>query len=77
MINALAHVIVTEACTIAFQRSDTASFEFWKDSQPRGQFAEAVADIAGIAAAETLRQAARLYRHRFSNAAIYYGLVVI
>ena len=78
VINALAHVIVTEGLydrAFVAQRCDTASFEFWKkfishaDNSP-----EAVADITGVPA-ETLRQAARLYATG-GNAAIYYGLGV-
>jgi formate dehydrogenase major subunit len=78
VINALAHVVVTEGlANEAFvgERCDVASFEQWRHfiSQPE-QSPEATEMFSGVPAAE-LRRAARLYAGAH-NAAIYYGLGV-
>ncbi|MEW6022990.1 MAG: formate dehydrogenase subunit alpha [Pseudomonadota bacterium] len=78
IVNALAHVIVTEGlCREDFvaQRCDTASFEEWKEFAARPENApEAVQAATGVPA-EDIRSAARLYATG-GNAAIYYGLGV-
>ncbi len=78
MMNALAHVIVTEGiANQAFvdERCDEASFLQWKEfiSRPE-QSPEASESITGVPAAE-VRAAARLYANA-TNGAIYYGLGV-
>jgi len=78
VINALAHVVVTEGLAkddYVRARCEPADFERWKAFivQPRNS-PEAVAEITGVPAAE-LRAAARLYAGA-GNAAIYYGLGV-
>ena len=78
VINAMAHVIVTEGLVdSAFvdARCDARSFEQWKAfiAQPE-QSPEATAACTGVPAAE-VRAAARLYATG-GNAAIYYGLGV-
>ena len=78
LINALAHVIVTEGLADeAFiqQRCDVASFNKWRDfvRQERNS-PEATASVTGVAA-ETVRAAARLFATG-GNGAIYYGLGV-
>ena len=78
IINALAHVIVSEGLTddpYIGERCDLESYEAWKtmilgdENSP-----EAVAEISGVDA-ETIRGAARLYGSA-RNGAIYYGLGV-
>jgi formate dehydrogenase major subunit len=78
LINALAHVVVTEGLVdegFVAQRCETPSFERWRafiaepDNAP-----EAVEKYTGVAAAE-VRAAARLYALA-RNATIYYGLGV-
>jgi formate dehydrogenase major subunit len=78
VINALAHVIVTEGLVdedFVRTRCDTANFESWARfiADPRNA-PEATKAISGVDPAE-LRAAARLYA-RGGNAAIYYGLGV-
>ena len=78
IINALANVVVSEGLVDADyvrERCDVESFEAWKAmiSKPENT-PEAVAEIAGIDAAE-IRAAARLYGSA-KRAAIYYGLGV-
>jgi formate dehydrogenase major subunit len=78
MINALAHVVVTEGLAdTAFvaERCEDDSFAHWAAfiADPR-HAPEAVADITGVAA-PLVREAARLYATG-GNAAIYYGLGV-
>ncbi|WP_119421719.1 formate dehydrogenase subunit alpha [Desertibaculum subflavum] len=78
VINALAHVVITEGlANEAFiaERCEADSFGRWRDFVARPENApEAVAQISGVPA-ETLREAARLYATG-GNAAIYYGLGV-
>jgi formate dehydrogenase major subunit len=78
IVNALAHVIVTEnLCREDYvaERCDTASFAEWKEfvALPENS-PEAVQAATGVPAAE-IRGAARLYATG-GNAAIYYGLGV-
>ncbi|MBI1206374.1 MAG: formate dehydrogenase subunit alpha [Azospirillum sp.] len=78
MINALAHVVVTEGLVdeaFVRERCETGDFELWarfvalSENSP-----EAMERFTGVPAAE-VRAAARLYA-RAGNAAIYYGLGV-
>jgi formate dehydrogenase major subunit len=78
VLTALAHVIATEGlANEAFVRArcDWDEFEHWAAfvAEPRNS-PEEVAKVSGVAA-ETIRQAARLYATG-GNAAIYYGLGV-
>jgi len=78
LINALAHVVVSEdllAAAFINGRCDTASFNKWKTfiADPR-HAPEATEAITGVAAAD-VRAAARLYASA-GNGAIYYGLGV-
>ncbi|WP_293762852.1 formate dehydrogenase subunit alpha [uncultured Aquitalea sp.] len=78
MLNALAHVIVSEGLvdeTFVAERCEAEAFRRWRDfvAQP-AQSPEAVAGVCGVAA-EDIRAAARLYANA-GNAAIYYGLGV-
>jgi formate dehydrogenase major subunit len=78
LIDALAHVIVTEGLMkedYISERCDLKSFEEWKAFVSRPENSpEAMSAITGVSA-ETLRAAARLYATG-GNAAIYYGLGV-
>ncbi len=78
IINALAHVIVTEGLlneSFIAQRCDTHTFDTWRAFAARPENApEASAEITGVPA-DTVRAAARLYATG-GNAAIYYGLGV-
>ena len=78
VINALAHVVVTEGLANASfidERCDSASFTRWRDFIARPENSpEATESQSGVPADE-LRQAARLYAGA-RNAAIYYGLGV-
>ena len=78
MINALAHVIVTEGLVdeaFVAQRCDPKSFTDWREFVARPEQApEAVEGVTGVPATE-MRAAARLYATG-GNAAIYYGLGV-
>jgi formate dehydrogenase major subunit len=78
LLNALAHVIVTEGLTredYVKERCELPSYERWKAFVARPeQSPEATADITGVPA-ELVRGAARLYA-KAGNAAIYYGLGV-
>ena len=88
VINALAHVVVTEGlCDESYvaDRCDIASFNLWKEfvALPENS-PEALSEKIGVPA-ELLRAAARLYatgnaetpiRGKRSNSAIYYGLGV-
>ncbi|HEY0931414.1 MAG TPA: molybdopterin-dependent oxidoreductase, partial [Gemmatimonas sp.] len=78
VINALAHVIVTEGLVnenFVSDRCDATSFAQWRDfiAQPEHS-PEATEQFSGVPSAE-LRAAARLYAGA-GNAAIYYGLGV-
>ncbi len=78
VINAMAHVIVTEGLvdeTFVKERCDVPAFESWRKfiAEERNS-PEAVAPITGVPAAD-LRAAARLYATG-GNGAIYYGLGV-
>ena len=78
VINALAHVIVTEGLVdepFVTARCEAASFAAWRDfvAQP-AQSPEATASVTGVPA-EVVRGAARLYAGA-ANGAIYYGLGV-
>ncbi len=78
MINAFAHVIVTENLldeAFVAERCDTASFKDWCAFAAQSENTpEAVADITGVTAKD-IRAAARLYASG-PNSAIYYGLGV-
>ena len=78
LINALAHVIVTEGLTkddFVSVRCEFDSYEKWKAFIARSEHSpEATETVTGVSA-ETVRQAARLYATG-GNAAIYYGLGV-
>jgi formate dehydrogenase major subunit len=78
VINALAHVVVTEGLTrvdYVAERCERDSWEKWQAfvSEP-GNSPEAMEPVTGVPAAE-IRAAARLYA-RGPNSAIYYGLGV-
>ena len=78
IINALAHVVVTEGLTkdtYIAERCEADSYEAWKKfvSELRNS-PEAMESITGVPAA-TVRSAARLYA-KATNGAIYYGLGV-
>ncbi len=78
VIDALAHVIVTEGLLkedFIAERCDLKSFGDWKAFVSRPENSpEAMADVTGVPA-DVLRGAARLYASG-GNAAIYYGLGV-
>ena len=78
VINALAHVIVTEGLVkedFVQSRCDVASFEKWKQFVAQERHApEQVEAITGVPARD-IREAARLYA-KAGNGAIYYGLGV-
>jgi formate dehydrogenase major subunit len=78
MINALAHVVVTEGLAdeaFALARCEVDSWNMWKEFVSRPEHSpEATESITGVPAAE-VRGAARLYATG-GNAAIYYGLGV-
>lgn len=78
IVNALAHVIVTEDLVdsdFVAERCETESFNRWAAFIAQEQNSpEAVEAVSGVPA-ETIRQAARLYATG-GNAAIYYGLGV-
>ncbi len=78
VIDALAHVIVTEGLLkedFIAERCEPESFRQWKDFVSRPENSpEAMAAVTGVPA-ELLRGAARLYASG-GNAAIYYGLGV-
>jgi len=78
MINALAHVIVSEgllADEYVQERCDIDSFEAWKTMILKPENSpESVAEISGVPA-EDIRGAARLFA-KADNGAIYYGLGV-
>ncbi len=78
MLNALAHVVVTEGLTreqYVAERCEVPSYERWKAfvSEPHNS-PEALAEVTGVPA-EQVRRAARLYATG-GNGAIYYGLGV-
>jgi len=78
ILNALAHVVVTEGLAkedYALARCEPKSWQEWKDfvSDP-GRSPEATASVTGVPA-ERVRAAARLYAAG-PNSAIYYGLGV-
>ncbi|WP_340118193.1 formate dehydrogenase subunit alpha [Pelagibius sp. 7325] len=78
VMNALAHVIVTEGLVnedFVAERCETAEFERWRAFVAEDRNSpESLAENIGVPA-ELLRQAARLYATG-GNAAIYYGLGV-
>ncbi|QCP50580.1 formate dehydrogenase subunit alpha [Trinickia violacea] len=78
IVNALAHVIVTEGLlneAFIAERCETRAFEQWRAFVALPENApEATADVTGVPA-ERVRAAARLYATG-GNAAIYYGLGV-
>jgi formate dehydrogenase major subunit len=78
VVNAFAHVVVTEALLdkdFVAERCDSESFKAWAEFIARPENSpEATAAISGVPADE-LREAARLYAGA-GNAAIYYGLGV-
>ncbi|MBR9970169.1 formate dehydrogenase subunit alpha [Magnetospirillum sulfuroxidans] len=78
MVNALAHVIVTEGLVktdFVAERCDLINFQQWADFVAEDRHSpEALESITGVAAAE-VRAVARLYATG-GNAAIYYGLGV-
>ncbi len=78
VINAMAHVVVTEGLVneaFVAERCDARSFADWRAFVARPEHApEAVEAVTGVPAA-TLRAAARLYAQG-PNSAIYYGLGV-
>lgn len=78
LVNALAHVVVSEGlidAAFVASRCEADSFAAWREFVARPENSpESVADITGVAAAE-IRAAARLYATA-GNAAIYYGLGV-
>jgi len=78
VVNALAHVIVSEGLVdedYVRERCDLDSFESWKTMILKPENSpEAVAKVAGVDA-ETIRAAARLYGSA-KNGSIYYGLGV-
>lgn len=78
LVNALAHVIVTEGLEdqeFIKNRCDTEAYQSWRNfiAEQRNS-PEAMQAVTGVAA-EQVRQAARLYAQA-DNAAIYYGLGV-
>ncbi|WP_201836567.1 formate dehydrogenase subunit alpha [Microvirga zambiensis] len=78
MINAIAHVVVTEGLVneaYVHERCDLSDFESWaRFIADERHSPEAVEDLTGVPAAD-VRNAARLYATG-GNAAIYYGLGV-
>ncbi len=78
MVNAFAHVIVTEGLVdeeFVAKRCDTASFKEWRSFAAQPENApETVAEITGVPA-DDIRAAALLYA-KGGNSAIYYGLGV-
>ena len=78
MVNALAHVVVTEGLVdeaFVAARCDPDSFAAWRDFIARPEHApEATAEVTGVPP-EAVRAAARLYATG-GNSAIYYGLGV-
>ncbi|MXX06528.1 MAG: formate dehydrogenase subunit alpha [Gammaproteobacteria bacterium] len=78
MMNAFAHVVVTEGLVdedFVRERCDPESFEEWREFAARPENApEVVEEITGVPAAD-IRAAARLYTSA-RNSAIYYGLGV-
>lgn len=78
LVNALAHVVVTENLVdrdFVARRCDVDSFAEWEDFVRQPENApEAVAEICGLDA-NAIREAARLYA-KGPNSAIYYGLGV-
>jgi formate dehydrogenase major subunit len=78
VINAMAHVVVTERLTkeaYVAERCEPAAYAKWKAfvSQPRNS-PEAMESVTGVPA-DLMREAARMYATA-GNAAIYYGLGV-
>jgi formate dehydrogenase major subunit len=79
VINAMAHVVVTEGLVdeaFVAERCDAKSFAQWRDFVARPDNSpEAMQAVSGVPAAQ-VRAAARLYAGKGQNAAIYYGLGV-
>ena len=78
MLNAIAHVVVTEGLVreqFVAERCEAPSYERWKKFVAESRNSpEALADVTGVPA-EQVRRAARLYANA-ANGAIYYGLGV-
>ncbi len=78
VINAMAHVVITEGlCDEAFvaERCEDKSFKRWRDFISEDENSpEALEDVTGVSASD-LRGAARLFANA-GNGAIYYGLGV-
>ena len=78
LINALAHVVMTEGLedrAFITERCDTAAFEQWEAFiKQSSNSPEALADVTGVAP-EQVREAARRFAQA-ANGAIYYGLGV-
>jgi formate dehydrogenase major subunit len=78
IVNALAHVIVTEGLVneaFVAERCEEKAFQQWRDFVSLPENApEITEDLSGVPA-QSVREAARLYA-RGGNAAIYYGLGV-
>ncbi len=78
VINALAHVIVTEGLVneaFVAERCDATSFAQWREFIAGGEHSPEATEVHTGVPADALRQAARLYAGA-RNAAIYYGLGV-
>jgi len=79
LINALAHVVVTEGLVdeaFVAERCEAKSFAQWREFVARPENSpEAMSSVTGVPA-DQLRGAARLYASKGKNAAIYYGLGV-
>jgi formate dehydrogenase major subunit len=78
VMNALAHVVVTEGLVdeqFVAERCDRVSFERWRDFVSREENSPLMVEQVSSVPAELLRESARLYAGA-DNAAIYYGLGV-
>jgi formate dehydrogenase major subunit len=78
IINALAHVIVTEGLTkdqYVAERCETDSYQKWRDFIADPSLSPEATESASGVPARLVREAARLYA-KAGNAAIYYGLGV-
>ena len=78
LINALAHVIISEGledATYIEQRCETAAYQAWREFVADEQNSPELMSLPTGVPAEEIRAAARLYA-KADNAAIYYGLGV-
>ncbi len=78
IVNALAHVIVTEGLVneaFVRERCEAPSFEMWRAMVSLPENSPEATEVETGVPADTVRQAARLYAQG-GNAAIYYGLGV-